>query len=79
MHQLSLYYFSGCPFCQKVLRYLESKDIKVTLKDTHEKEQFRQELLKAGGKTQVPCLVVDGRALYESDDIVEWLKRNYKP
>ncbi len=36
----------------------------------------RQALLDVGGKTQVPCLVIDGKALYESNDIIEWLKEN---
>ena len=43
---------------------------------------FRQwmpeELIKIGGKPQVPCLVIDGKALYESLDIIEWFKRNKK-
>ena len=36
------------------------------------------ELIQIGGKTQVPCLIIDGQALYESDDIIDWLKKNYR-
>ena len=39
--------------------------------------QAKLELLEIGGKTQVPCLVIDGKALYESDDIINWLEQNY--
>ena len=76
--QLTLYYFPSCPFCQKVLGYLQEHNINVPKKDTHANSAYRDELIKIGGKPQVPCLVVDGKALYESDDIVEWFKENYK-
>ena len=32
-----------------------------------------EELIAIGGKQQVPCLVIDGKALYESADIVNYL------
>ena len=48
------------------------------MKDTHANPLYREELIKIGGKTQVPCLVIDGKALYESLDIIEWFKKNYK-
>ena len=38
----------------------------------------RDELIKIGGDSQVPCLTIDGQAMYESDDIIDWLKENYK-
>lgn len=33
-------------------------------------------LIEEGGKRQVPCLYHDGEYLYESDDIIEFLKAN---
>ena len=48
------------------------------MKDTHENPAYRDELIKIGGKPQIPCLVIDGKALYESLDIIEWFKKNYK-
>ncbi len=39
-------------------------------------EEDRLELIKVGGKQQVPCLFVDGVPMYESDEIVAWLKEN---
>ena len=38
----------------------------------------KQELHKIGGKTQVPCLVIDDKVLYESDEIIAWFKDNWK-
>ena len=75
---LTLYHFIGCPYCQRVRDFLNKERINVPLKDTHENPSFRDELIKIGGKPQVPCLVIDGKALYESSDIIEWFKRNYK-
>lgn len=44
----------------------------------HHERSGRPRGAKIGGKTQVPCLVIDGKPLYESLDIIEWLKTNYK-
>ena len=78
MPQLTLYMTEWCPYCQKVLRFMEQNNITLPLKNTSTDPANRQELLKIGGKTQVPCLVIDGKALYESDDIIEWLEANWK-
>ncbi len=78
MTDLVLYYMPTCPFCQKVIAYMKKNDIEVPMKNTLSNQEFRQELLGIGGKTQVPCLVIDGKALYESDDIIVWFKENWK-
>lgn len=78
MPELSLYYMPSCPYCQKVLKFMRSASIDIALKNTIDDNKNRQALLEIGGKTQVPCLVIDGKAMYESDDIIAWLKNNYK-
>jgi len=75
---LVLYHFEGCPFCERVREFLRKSDIRILLKDTHADPKAREELIRIGGKSQVPCLVIDGKALYELFDIIEWLKKNYK-
>ena len=67
-----LYYKPTCPYCVKVLRFMEQHGISLPLRDTFD-EQIAQELVQIGGKRQVPCLVIDGKALYESDDIIAYL------
>jgi len=48
------------------------------MKDTHENPAYHDELIKIGGKPQVPCLIIGGaKALYESWDIIEWFRKNY--
>ncbi len=76
MPNLLLYYMSTCPFCIKVLRYMQDHDIEIPMKNILDHPKYRQELLEIGGKTQVPCLIIDGKALYESDDIIQWMKNN---
>jgi len=68
----------GCPYCLRVRDFLSKERISIPMKDTQEDSTYRDELIKIGGKSQVPCLVIDGKALYESLDIIEWFKKNYK-
>ncbi len=74
MGTLELYYFDTCPYCIKVLNYINKTQIDVELKHTLLEPTYREELIQRGGKSQVPCLIHDGEVLYESDDIVQWLK-----
>ena len=73
---LTLFYKPTCPYCQKVLRFMQTQDITLAMKNVQETPAFREELIRIGGKSQVPCLVIDGKAMYESDDIVAWLDKN---
>ena len=76
--KLELYYYPECPYCQKVLRAIDELCAAnaVELKDIHSDEDARQTLIEVGGKQQVPCLFIDGTPLYESGDIVAWLRGN---
>jgi len=71
---LTLYYRPNCPFCTKVFKTLKKLDIEIELKDLNSNQEFQAELIEIGGKRQVPCLVIDGKAKYESQDIISYLK-----
>lgn len=71
---LHLYYRPTCPYCQKVLRYMQAYNIELPLHDITASEADRAYLVEHGGRQQVPCLFIDGEALYESDDIIDYLK-----
>lgn len=73
---LKLYYKPECPFCKKVLRFMEKNDIELELKNIHDEEN-KKFLVENGGMNQVPCLFIDGKAMYESDDIIEFLKEKF--
>ena len=72
---LDLYILDNCPYCHKVLKFLDEHGFKYNKIDTSNK--FSEEaLIKLGGKRQVPFLIDKDRniQLYESDDIIEYLK-----
>lgn len=68
-----LYYKPTCPYCMKVLRFMNEAGIECEMRNTLEPD-IAEELIAIGGKRQVPCLVIDRRALYESDDIIAYMK-----
>ncbi len=70
-HQL--YYKKSCPYCVKVLRFLDANGITLDLRDTMQPGN-QNDLVRIGGKKQVPCLVIKGRPLYESEDIISYLR-----
>jgi len=72
--ELILYQSDYCPFCRRVTWALEDMaDIEIEVRDTMVPEH-RRALLELTGRTQIPCLVIDGQPMLESRDIVEWLE-----
>jgi len=77
MYELVLYYYPTCPYCRKVTRFIDKNNLnEIDLKNINQDNQAEKELINIGGKRQVPCLFIDGEPLYESDDIIKWLKSN---
>ena len=68
-----LYIKPGCPFCSKVMLFMEENGIEMKILDSTEPGNG-QALLDMNGTTQVPCLVVDDKPMLESDDIVQYLE-----
>jgi glutaredoxin len=75
---LELFKFDACWYCQRVFRKLEDLGVagRVRLRDTWREPKANAELIRRGGKRQVPCLFVDGEPMYESVDINAWLDRH---
>ncbi|MCH9812294.1 family 1 glycosylhydrolase [bacterium] len=71
--ELVLYVKESCSYCQKVMKYLEASGTKVVIKDAS-LEKNRAYLLEHGKKTQVPCLFIGEKPMYESDDIISFFK-----
>lgn len=70
---LILYELPGCPFCAKVDRFLQQNDLEVERRMITEGTN-REDLIAIGGRKQCPCLIIDGKALYESDGIIDYLR-----
>lgn len=79
-NDFELYFKPDCPYCLKVLNFFsENKIIKFPSYNTEDQTcgaENRRKLEEIGGKVQVPCMVIDGKAMYESDDIIEYAKAN---
>ncbi len=75
-HAIVLYYTSYCPYSQKVLRYLQQIHKQLPMKNLENDPQAKAELKRIGGEMQVPCLIIDGKPLYESNAIIEWLSQH---
>ncbi len=78
MKDLKLYYMERCPFCKKVIQYMNRNNVEVEMVDIEADPKNKEELIALGGIYQVPMLLIDGEPLYESDDIIQWFKDNYK-
>ena len=76
MSRLTLYYKPTCPYCHKVLSFMENAGIHLSLKNILESPEAREELTAKGGKSQVPALEIDGKIMYESEDIIAYLKEH---
>lgn len=76
MDDLKLYYSPTCMYCIKVLRFMEQNGITLELRSTAE-PQNREYLITHGGMSQVPCLFIGDKPLYESNDIIAYLRKRF--
>ncbi|MCR5666886.1 MAG: glutathione S-transferase N-terminal domain-containing protein [Eubacterium sp.] len=75
--KLALYKYDTCPFCQRVLREIQSQGrTDIEMHDTMKNADDQLYLMEHGGMNQVPCLFIDGKPLYESMDIIDWLRNH---
>ncbi|MBO5738163.1 glutathione S-transferase N-terminal domain-containing protein [bacterium] len=72
---LELFVLESCPYCRKVMDFLDKENIEYHKIDISDKES-ENSLIQIGGKRQVPFLVDVERniQMYESKDIIEYLK-----
>jgi glutathione S-transferase len=78
---LELYNMEGSPYCRKVREALTELDIEHVVRNVPKGSPKREALRAEAGKVQVPYLVDPntGSALFESSDIVAYLRRQYGP
>lgn len=75
---IQLYIRAGCPFCQKVekaahaIGLLEGQDFELV--NAAPGTPGRDVVLEVGGKAMVPFLIDGNTSMYESDDIISYLK-----
>lgn len=77
MPTYELYKKNACPFCQKVMAFMKKNAVQgIEMKDIVEEPKNKEDLITLGGKNQVPCLFIDGKALYESEDIIQYMREH---
>ena len=75
--KLELYKFDSCPDCVRVFDYIrKSGRTDIEMRDIMKNEADYKRLLEVGGMDQVPCLFIDGKPMYESLDIIDWLEKH---
>ena len=71
MAQIEIYTQPGCPYCTRALRLLREKGLAFqeisAPYGTGEREESRR---RAGGRTSVPQIFVDGRHIGDCEEIV---------
>ena len=78
--KLELYTHDYCPYCRTVINTMAELNIKdkVIFHDILSDDDKMAELIRLSGKKQVPCLVVDGKPMQESEDIRQFLLDNFE-
>ena len=70
MAEVELYTTMFCPYCARARALLERKGVDYTEFDIIEEPQRRDEMIRrAGGRTSVPQIFIDGVHVGGSDDI----------
>lgn len=81
---LSLYGYPQCPYCQRVLKTIDSLGLDIELCNTKAEPDYRQALLDVRGRGTVPVLRIEHEGgevewLPESADIVRYLEKRFGP
>lgn len=74
--QLEFFFYNECFFCQKVLSEIDTLGIKVAYKNIYENQDNLKRLLSETGRKTTPCLFINGTPMFESQDIIDWLRDN---
>lgn len=78
--KLELYHFQSCPYCIKVRNHIERLGLNSHFEyfDILTDSKAYERLMKLNNDDQVPCLVINGVPMLESDDIIAWINKNFK-
>ena len=71
MGQVEMYTTAWCPYCARAKALLERKGVRYTEIDVIEEPGRRSEMIqRAGGRTTVPQIFIDGEHIGGCDDMV---------
>jgi glutathione S-transferase len=80
MMKLELFHRQDCPYSAKVRECIAGRGLEseIEYRDVDAEPEAMEQLIQLTGDEQVPCLVVDGKPMLESDAIVAFLE-SYRP
>ena len=58
---VKVYSFETCPWCDKVKKYLKSKNVDFEVRDIELNEDYAKECIEISGDTAVPVTTIDGK------------------
>lgn len=58
---VKVYSFEGCPWCDKVKKYLKARGVDYEVRDIEQSEEAREECEKISGDLAVPVTTIDGK------------------
>ncbi|CAI3954443.1 Glutaredoxin (GrxC) (PDB:1AAZ) [Commensalibacter communis] len=71
MAKVEIYTQPGCPYCQKALMLLQAKNADFQEISAPKGTPQREEAInRSGGKTTVPQIFIDGKAIGGCDDLM---------
>lgn len=73
---ITLYTKTGCPYCAKTLVVFGEHGVPFSEKNIAD-ENIADELVREGGKRQVPYMIDGDVRMYESDDIARYINTTY--
>jgi glutaredoxin len=73
---LELFHRQACPYSAKVREFIHKNELSEEIRflDIDEDDASREVLVEKTDDEQVPCLMIDGKPLLESDEIITWLE-----
>lgn len=74
---LKLYTYANCPYCHRVREAFAEMGIEYEEMNAERGTPGSEELVALGGKQQVPFLVDGDTHMYESMDIIEYVKQHH--
>ncbi|MFG1493614.1 glutaredoxin family protein [Halobacteriovorax sp. GFR7] len=74
--KLEFFYYTGCPFCHRVMDVIDQLGINLTYCDIMNDTSALERHIKTTGRRTVPCLYIDDKPMFESQDIINWLVQN---
>ena len=75
---LQLYHRWHCPYSKRVRDFIDQQKLgeRIEFIEIGEVKGAEAKLDELTGGSQVPCLVINGKPMLESSEIVQWLQTN---